>query len=214
MSFANHRPAAVARLFRSRTCMALQNEHDSTQSSRIFNSADIWKLLTFCYDSFWKRVRPEAVRAERSCRLPLSRDQIALVVLSFASGEPFTPVQIQKALFLTSDKAPDAFARSSQYDFQPYDYGPFDLQVYLDIENLERRGLAQINQAPGNRWRTYAATQSGIAEGRRLAAMLEQDDVAVIERIVNLVRSLSFNDLVSAIYRAYPRMRERSVFRD
>jgi len=117
-------------------------------------------------------------------------------------------------MFLTSEKAPNAFARSAQYDFQPYDYGPFDWQVYTDIENLERRGLAQINQASGSRWRTYAATQNGVTEGRRLTAMLEQDDVAIIERIVNLVRSLSFNDLVSAIYRAYPRMRERSVFRD
>jgi hypothetical protein len=147
-------------------------------------------------------------------RLPLSRDEVALVVLAFANGEPFTPVQIQKALFLTSDKVPDAFARSAQYDFQPYDYGPFDRQVYSDIESLERRGLAQINQNPGGRWRTYAASPQGVIEGRRLSTSLEFDDVAVIERIVNLVRSLPFNDLVSAIYRAYPHMRERSVFRD
>jgi uncharacterized protein YwgA len=147
-------------------------------------------------------------------RLPLSRDEVTLVVLAFANGEPFTPVQIQKAMFLTSDKVANAFARSALYDFQPYDYGPFDRQVYLDIENLEQRGLAQINQNPTNRWRTYSASPLGVTEGRRLSGSLEFDDVAVIERIVSLVRSLSFNDLVSAIYRAYPHMRERSVFRD
>jgi hypothetical protein len=174
----------------------------------------VWKLVTFWYDSFRRRNRPEGLGTERSCRLPLSRDQVALVVLSFANGGPFTPVQIQKAMFLASDKAADAFSRNSTYDFQPYDYGPFDRQVYFDIEDLEKRGLAQINQAPGSRWRTYAATQEGVAEGRRLTASIDDDDLAVIERIVNLVRSLSFNELVSAIYKAYPPMRARSVFQD
>ena len=146
--------------------------------------------------------------------MTLARDDIALIVLSLAGGEPFTPVQIQKSLFLASDKASDAFRRDSRYDFQPYDYGPFDWQVYFDVEGLERRGLAQVNQPPGTRWRTYAATERGVTEGRRLAEQLTGEQRAVLERIVNLVRSLSFNDLVSAIYKAYPPMRARSVFRD
>jgi hypothetical protein len=135
-------------------------------------------------------------------------------MLSLAEGAPFTPVQIQKAMFLASDKVPGAFDRYSRYDFQPYDYGPFDWQVYADVEELERRGLAQINQQPGTRWRTYAATQRGVMEGRCLARQLSEDQHTLLTRIVQLVRSLSFNDLVSAIYRAYPGMRERSVFRD
>jgi hypothetical protein len=53
--------------------------------------------------------------------LPLLREQIALVVLSLADGKPFTPVQIQKALFLASDKVARAFTTHSRYDFQPYD---------------------------------------------------------------------------------------------
>jgi uncharacterized protein len=168
------------------------------------------------YDSFRRRVRLAifGAGAGRSRRLPLSRDEIALVVLALANGEPFTPVQIQKSLFLASDKAADAFRRDSRYDFQPYDYGPFDWQVYSDIEVLERRGLAQIKQQPGTRWRTYMATEAGVTEGRSLAGRLTNEQRRVLERIANLVRTLSFNDLVSAIYRAYPHMRERSVFRD
>ena len=146
--------------------------------------------------------------------MPLSRDNVALVVLALANGQPFTPVQIQKALFLASDKVGTAFLQDSRYNFQPYDYGPSDHRVYVDIENLVRRGLAQIDQQPGRRWRTYVATERGLIEGRRLANGLPREQREVLERIVNLVRSLSFNELVSAIYRAYPRMRERSVFRD
>ena len=68
--------------------------------------------------------------------MALDRDEMALVVLSLAEGADFTPVQIQKALFLASDKAADAFKQQSRYDFQPYDYGPFDQQVYSDMEQL------------------------------------------------------------------------------
>jgi len=145
--------------------------------------------------------------------VPLSRDEVALVVLSLAEGRPFTPVQIQKALFLASDKVSEAFDHDSRYNFQPYDYGPFDWQVYADVEALEREGLAEIRQQ-GSQWRIYSATRSGVAEGQRLARQLTRTQRQVLERIVNLVRSLSFNDLVSAIYRAYPQMRARSVFRD
>ncbi len=151
---------------------------------------------------------------ERSYRLPLSHDEMALVVLSLANGQSFTPVQIQKALFLADDKVRGAFRADSRYNFEPYDYGPFDWQVYADAENLERRSLAQISQTFGSRWRTYAATAEGVTEGRRLASQLTDEQREMLDKIVKLVRNLSFNELVSAIYRAYPRMRERSVFRD
>jgi uncharacterized protein len=152
-------------------------------------------------------------RVERRYRLPLPRDHVALVTLALANGGPFTPVQIQKALFLASDKIPNAFERDSQYDFQPYDYGPFDWQVYSDIEALERRGLSRIEKSPGGRWKTYSASDRGVAEGNRLTQQLTPKQIAVLNRIVTLVRSLSFNDLISAIYRGYPHMRARSVFR-
>lgn len=173
----------------------------------------VWKLAIFVYDSFCRRFGLGEGRVGRSRRLALSRDEIALVVLSLAGEGTFAPVQIQKALFLASDKVRDAFDRHSQYDFQPYDYGPFDWQVYADIENLERRGLARIFQMPGERWRTYAATDQGRFEGQKLTRRLRPDQLEVLQKIVNLVRSLSFNDLVSAIYRGYPEMRARSVFR-
>src|SRR5438477_7187511 len=116
----------------------------------------VWyKLSRLRFDPVWGWGREEVP-------MPLQREEITLVVLSLAGGAAFTPVQIQKAMFLASDKVPDAFDPDSRYDFQPYDYGPFDQQVYSDVEELKRRGLAQIDQQPGTRWRTYAATQRGV----------------------------------------------------
>src|SRR5262249_33717803 len=113
----------------------------------------------FWYKLSRLRFGPCRGRVDWRGRLPLQRDQVALLMLSLAEGAPFTPAQIQKAMFLASDKVPGAFNHHSLYDFQPYDYGPFDWRVYSDIEELERQGLAQISQQPGSRWRTYAATQ-------------------------------------------------------
>jgi uncharacterized protein len=167
------------------------------------------------YPLIRRRVRPGLeLGVERSYRLPLSHEEMALVILSLSNGETFTPVQIQKALFLADDKAKGAFRTDSRYRFEPYDYGPFDWQVYADVESLERRGLAQINQQPGSRWRTYAASPAGVVEGRRLATRIGLIEQVTLQKIVNLVRSLSFNELVSAIYKVYPPMRARSVFRD
>lgn len=146
--------------------------------------------------------------------MPLSRGAIGLVVLSLADGGDFTPVQIQKALFLASEEVPDAFEPFSRFNFQPYDYGPFDSAVYSEIEHLEQNGLAEVVHAPNGRWRVYRATPAGIDEAENLRAALTERQVDLLGRIVQLVRRLSFNELVSAIYRSYPRMRERSVFRD
>ena len=74
--------------------------------------------------------------------------------------------------------------------------------------------MAQVNQQPGTRWRTFSATEAGIAVGKRYAEVLTGEQQIVLGKIVKLVRSLSFNGLVSAIYKAYPPMRARSVFRD
>lgn len=135
-------------------------------------------------------------------------------MLALAKGEPFTPVQIQKALFLASEKASDAFNRDSKYEFQPYDYGPFDRRVYLDVDRLEQEGLVQIKFEPAGRWRTYAVTKEGIEKGQRLAERLSADQRQMLKKIVELVRRLTFKELVSAVYRAYPHMQEGCVFQD
>lgn len=143
--------------------------------------------------------------------MPLQRDHVLLVVLSLAEGEPLTPVQIQKSLFLADDKVPNAF--EARYDFQPYDYGPFDRHVYADAQALSRLGFVEIGTDPRG-WSTYAATPEGLNRAQELKRQLSEENLTLLGRIVSLVRRLSFSELVSAIYRAYPPMRARSVFRD
>ena len=98
------------------------------------------------------------------------------------------------------------------YDFRPYNYGPFDVKVYQDLEALGKSGLVRIDGYRGQR--RYALTPHGRELGRATLNEFPGAAKAYIKAVADWVRSLSFADLVGAIYRAYPQMRERSIFQD
>lgn len=140
----------------------------------------------------------------------LTREEIVLAALSPAGGRPHTPVQVQKLLFLV-DKNVAGLLGGDFFAFEPYHYGPFDQGVYATLDRLALRGLVEIVQG---RWRTYRLTEEGQAEGVRLLQNMEKRAADYIRTASGFVRSLTFNQLVSAIYKAYPQMRARSVFQE
>jgi uncharacterized protein len=141
----------------------------------------------------------------------MRREDLTLVMLALAEGDRYTPVQIQKAMFLADDLVRPAF--DCRYDFQPYDYGPFDPDIYRHIREMEVDRLAQVS-VTSRGWNVYAATEDGCQRGRQLLERLAPEQQQMLRRISQFVRRLSFSDLVSSIYKAYPEMRSRSVFRD
>jgi hypothetical protein len=134
-----------------------------------------------------------------------------ILLLSLSGGYRFSPVQVQKLLFLIDKNLPDT-AGTPFFNFQPYDYGPFDKDVYLELEGLSKEGLVEIYQEhlSGHRW--YALTPEGAKKAQDLAARLDAKSADYIEKLSEFVRSLSFRDLVSAIYKAYPETKINSVF--
>jgi hypothetical protein len=66
-----------------------------------------------------------------------------------------TPVQIQKAMFLIGMEAKQ-FVEPGFYKFVPYNYGPFDANVYHDLDELVAKGLVAVDSFPGRTWKTYA----------------------------------------------------------
>jgi hypothetical protein len=141
----------------------------------------------------------------------MTRSEILLAGLA-AGGENanYTPVQVQKLFFLL-DKEASASLGGPFFKFVPYDYGPFDQAVYAGLDDLARRGLAQV-QSTG-RYRLYGLSQSGQSEGRRLLAGLQPAAKDYLVNVANWVRQLSFQQLVASIYNKYPEMKANSVFR-
>jgi hypothetical protein len=137
-----------------------------------------------------------------------------LLVIASAAGAPVQPVQLQKALFLLSENLTDAQRQSDGfYEFEPYDFGPFAQAIYADADELEVEGLILITRSHSRAYREYVATPAGLQEAARLRDQLAPEVVEYLGRVMAWVRRLSFDQLVRAIYKKYPRMQANSIFR-
>lgn len=133
-----------------------------------------------------------------------------LLVLAAAKGEPLSPVQLQKSLFLIAKNLESAVGPGF-YDFQPYNYGPFDALVYADAREHAVEGLAKVVATPGG-WSEYTATPAGIVEAERIESQVPREAAEYVRRIVEWVRRQTFQSLVRSIYEKYPDMKVNSVF--
>lgn len=145
----------------------------------------------------------------------MNRKDWTLLTIVAADKRPLQPVQLQKSLFLISRNLPRRLLGPGRfYSFSPYDYGPFCSDVYADAEDLEVEGLVVIQRSPDSCVRLYQATEPGARRALALERRLSPSAVDYVERVVTFTQSLSFNQLVRTIYKAYPDMRINSVFQE
>jgi hypothetical protein len=139
----------------------------------------------------------------------MERRNFVLAALSVANGATYTPVQVQK-LFVLIDREIPKLVNGPHFTFEPYNYGPFDQEVYRELELLEMGGYVEL--VPQSTWSAYRLTDQGQESGEEYLNQIDKKAIAYIRQASEFVRSLSFTQLVSAIYKAYPEMRENSVF--
>jgi hypothetical protein len=138
-----------------------------------------------------------------------------LLTIAEAGGEQLQPVQLQKALFLIGATLKRAdLGTDSFYVFEPYDYGPFCAEIYIDASSLESDGLVEIIRPPASRYNLYSATPPGLATAAHLRGQLSYAAADYLKRVVSWVRRASFSEIVAAVYARYPEMKVNSVFRD
>ena len=99
-----------------------------------------------------------------------------------------------------------------QFDFQPYNYGPFDKDVYGCLEKLVNSGHIEIVSVPGKRYPIYKMTNKGQEFGNEKLDSLKSWVKDGIKVYNEWVRRVSFTGLISAIYKSYPDMKKNSVF--
>lgn len=144
----------------------------------------------------------------------MDRREIVLTVLTAGKGRAFSPAQIQKAVFLVDKNLPRLVDRGGGFNFVPYNYGPFDRDVYSEADNLQRDGAAIISPSSNGRWMTYAASDLGIKRGEKLLAQMSVKNRRYVESVAEWVLAQSFGSLVKSIYDLYPKMRANSIFQD
>lgn len=146
--------------------------------------------------------------------MPFTKEDIVLATMAAGGeGARFEPVQIQKILFLIDEKV----SRSVQsvggphFNFQPYDYGPFDRDVYRVLDSLSDKG--EVSTAPVRWYCDYGLTSQGYEKGQKNLDLLGDRAKKEIGKVVEWASRVSFDELVSTIYQQYPKMKKRSVFR-
>ena len=142
----------------------------------------------------------------------MDRQNFVLAALAAAGADAsFTPVQVQKLFFLI-DREASHLVNGPHFSFEPYHYGPFDRSVYSQIEALSDLDLAVVKN--DERVRKYELSAGGYAKGIEVLQELPQNTREYLSAIAAWVRSLSFQQLVSAIYKRHPDMRVNSVFQE
>jgi len=138
----------------------------------------------------------------------MKKEELLLLVLDRAGEKGLTPAQLQKAIFLLSKNFPSKFGNF--YDFQPYNYGPFDKCIYLDFEKLEESGLAEKIDHNNPR-HLYSISSEGHKSTDNINIKAEEQEY--IKRLVAWIQTLTFQELISTIYKKYPEYKANSIFR-
>ncbi len=134
-----------------------------------------------------------------------------MVLAALAAGGRrawFDPVQAQKLLFLV-DREVSEFVGGPRFSFRPYRYGPYDEAVYDDLDALAVEHDVCIRQ--DEPYRRYLLTENGYAKGSAILDAFPEPVSRYMIDAARWVRSLTFRQLLSAIYRHYPEMGVNSV---
>lgn len=170
--------------------------------------AHIIEVLTRCLRLLM--IHPRLHKARQG--MPdMAKTDWLLVALSTAGDSGLSPVQVQKSMFLFWKGAEHACARDEFYHFVPYNYGPFDVAIYSDLEALEDDGLVRIFNRHATADRLYTITDAG----RAAAAKIKRTDrrtVEFVESVVRWVQKKTFPELLRTIYRKWPEYKTNSVF--
>ena len=142
----------------------------------------------------------------------MTSNQVVLTAMAAGgSHASFDPVQMQKYLFLIDREIP-RWIDGPHFRFQPYDYGPFDKEVYAVLDSLAQENLVHIDDT--RRYRRYSLTDSGLKLGITMLDSLPESVSRYLINVARWVRCLSFRQLLTAIYQRYPDMAVKSVIPD
>ena len=142
----------------------------------------------------------------------MTRQEFVLMAMAAGHGDAHNSVQVQKLFFLIERKVPQAVG-GPYFTFVPDAYGPLDLEVYAELSALSAKGLVSIYEARDT-VRVYCLTSAGRTVGEAMLAKLEPETAEYLRTLSAWVRRQRFEELVSAVYYAYPEMRVNGVFQE
>ena len=140
----------------------------------------------------------------------MNKENILLAIINEAGERGLTPVKLQKSLFLIDKAFPDLTREF--YNFIPYNYGPFDKEVYSDAELLIDSGLVLKEESHG--LRIYKISEDGVSAANKIMEEAPTEFVNYLQKMINWIQPLSFQVLISSVYAKYPDYKVNSIFQE
>ena len=140
-------------------------------------------------------------------------NDFVLAVFASSNSATHSPIQIQKLFFLIEKKIPELL-KYNYFKFKPYNYGPFDSEIYDVISELVGNGDLEIISYVNSRIIKYKTTEKGQKRGKQILQSLGEKATDKIKILSEFVRKLTFSELVSVIYHEFPEFKVNSIFKD
>ena len=141
----------------------------------------------------------------------MERWELLLLFLGFdeTADRKFDPVRVMKAMFLLEMRGG---LQNDSFRFEPYDYGPFSIFVYRDLELLEAKGLIERIPVPGRNWSYVCVTDEGRTLVKSLKDKAKEEQLNLVSQVYREVSDKGFAELLRYIYKQYPEYAGKSVF--
>ncbi len=125
---------------------------------------------------------------------------------------PLDRIRIMKTLFLV-------WHRSGQnipgyFEFEPYLYGPYSLEVYRVLDELTQQELIiQPPQAP-QRWADHYLTTRGKEKAEEAVKSTDAKMRKLVEHVAQEVSQLGFRELLRNVYSEAPEFAANSLVKE
>ena len=124
------------------------------------------------------------------------------------------PLRIVKGLFIISQELDlEDLPQGSRYSFIPYDYGPFSVDIYDDLDDLRACGLLEATEVGGRSWKLHSLSEEGRTYLQGVRETFGEKALRYLQAVYLWVSSQSFSDLLKSVYAKYPDFASESVFR-
>ncbi|MFC7229982.1 PadR family transcriptional regulator (plasmid) [Salinirubellus salinus] len=150
----------------------------------------------------------------------MHRKLLPMALLHACGGDQIEGrTRLQKLVFLMEQEL-DEEAKTAlnlpDYNFIPYDYGPFSKALYDDLDSLEEDGLIRVEEedmADGKVKYTYQLTDDGKSwVDQRLPQDAPNSVRERAEALKSEFNGVLLSDLIDTVYAEYPKYAENSVW--
>ncbi|ATW87035.1 PadR family transcriptional regulator [Halohasta litchfieldiae] len=150
----------------------------------------------------------------------MHRKMLPMALLDACEGDQIEGrTRLQKLVFLMEQELEDdstASLDSSDYNFIPYDYGPFSKELYDDLDSLEDAGLINMEEedmADGKVKYSYRLTEEGQSWVQyQLADKSAATAHSLAEDLASEYNGMLLSELIDEVYAEYPEYAKNSVW--